>query len=160
MIAPQSRSGTLRSRSCSDQCISRNHGSYLLQKCIKPVWAKQQEKQTLLESEQISSYQRQIDHYRSENLTLTTELETFRRQNSEESSAASILRQKVSSLEKQVEHYRSQDDKLREKLQKSEMSLQKEKTSFAARENQEGFWLVNNLKLKNCDSIDQWEPVI
>ena len=106
---------------------------------IKPLIAKQQEKQTLLESEQISSYQRQIDHYRSENLSLTSELETFRRQNSEESSAASILRQKVSSLEKQVEHYRSQDDKLREKLQKSEMSLQKEKTSFAARENQGGF---------------------
>ena len=110
---------------------------------IKPVQAKQQEKQTLLESEQISSYQRQIDQYRSDNLTLTSELETFRRQNSEESSAASILRQKVSSLEKQVDHYRSQDEKIREKLQKSEMSLQQEKTSFAARENQEGFLLVN-----------------
>lgn len=107
--------------------------------CIKPLSAKQQEKQTLLESEQISSYQRQIDHYRSDNLALTSELETFRRQNSEESSAASILRQKVSSLEKQVEHYRSQDEKIREKLQKSEISLQQEKTAFAARENQERF---------------------
>ena len=76
-------------------------------------------------------------------MTLTSELETFRRQNTEESSAASILRQKVSSLEKQVDHYRSQDEKIREKLQKSEMSLQQEKASFAARENQEGFLLVN-----------------
>jgi len=98
--------------------------------------AKQQEKQTLLETEQISSYQRQIDQYRSDNLTLTSELETYRRQNSEESSAASILRQKVSSLEKQVEHYRSQDETNREKLQKSEMALQQEKTAFSARENQ------------------------